>query len=62
MPQDKKFIIVNSDTIAKQMVDCGFILLSKSCGTYTFINSKDIIFNFSSVSKNEIHFTNKINI
>lgn len=62
MSQDKKFIIVTSESVADQMVSCGFNLLYMDCGKYVFINESGKNFNFSTVDKSNVFFTNKLNI
>lgn len=62
MSQNKKFIIVQSESVANQLIVHGFYLLSNVCGTYTFLNETKENFNFSSIDDKKICFTNRINI
>lgn len=62
MDNSKKFIIVQSEAVANQLVANGFVLLSNIGGIYTFINKEVENFNFSSIDITKIHFTNKLYI
>ena len=62
MSQDKKFIIVQSESVANQLIAHGFYLLSNVCGTYTFLNETKENFNFSNIPHEKVCFTNKISI
>lgn len=62
MIKSKKFIIVQSESVANQLIANGFILLSNICGTYTFINEDKESFSFSNVDANKIIFTDKLYI
>lgn len=59
---DKKFIVVQSESVANQFLASGFKLLSHVCGTYTFINEPNCKFNFSNFDMSKIRFTNKLMI
>lgn len=60
MSKLKKFIVVQSESVANQLIANGFNLLSSSCGTYTFVNEQKENFNFSSVDATKIYFTDKL--
>lgn len=62
MIKSKKFIVVQSESVANQMIAHGFILLSNVCGTYTFINDNKNGFNFSNIDASKFHFTDKLYI
>ena len=40
MAQLKKFIVVQSESVANQLIAHGFRLLSNISGTYTFVNEQ----------------------
>lgn len=60
MGNSKKFIVVQSESLANQLIANGFRLLSNVCGTYTFINDQRENFNFSNLDFTKIHFTDKL--
>jgi hypothetical protein len=60
MIKSKKFIVVQSESVANQLIANGFILLSNVCGTYTFINDKKENFNFSSIDSSKVVFTDRL--
>ena len=60
MIKSKKFIVVQSDAVANQLIANGFILLSNICGTYTFVNEHKDNFNFSSIDATKVVFTDKL--
>lgn len=60
MIKSKKFIVVQSESVANQMIAHGFILLSNICGTYTFVNEHKDNFNFSSIDTTKVVFTDKL--
>ena len=62
MDKSKNFIIVQSESVANQLIAHGFNLLSNVCGTYTFINETKEKFDFNSIDTTKMHFTNKLNI
>ena len=62
MDKSKNFIIVQSESVANQLIAHGFHLLSNVCGTYTFINETKEKFDFNSIDITKVHFTNKLNI
>ena len=60
MAKRKNFIVVQSESVANQLVAHGFNLLSENCGTYTFVNEQKENFNFSSIDATKIYFTDKL--
>ena len=62
MDNSKKFIVVQYEDVANQLIANGFILLSNIGGIYTFVNKEVENFNFSSIDVTKIHFTNKLYI
>ena len=60
MAKSKNFIIVQSESVANQLLAHGFNLLSESCGVYTFVNEQKENFNFSSIDATKIHFTDRL--
>ena len=60
MAKSKNFRIVQSESVANQLLAHGFNLLSESCGVYTFVNEQKENFNFSSIDSTKIHFTDKL--
>jgi len=60
MIKSKKFIIVQSESVANQLIAHGFHLLSNTSGTYTFINEQKESFNFSNIDFSQVHFTDKL--
>lgn len=62
MSQDKKFIIVQSESVANQLIAHGFCLLTNIGGTYTFLNETKENFKFSSLPNDKVCFTNILHI
>ena len=62
MAKSKKFIIVQSESVANQLVANGFILLSNNCGIYTFVNNAQENFTFNMFDVKELHFTDKLHL
>ena len=62
MIKSKKFIMVQSEAVANQLIASGFVLLSNNCGTYTFLNEQKGNFNFSNFDMTKVHFTDKLYI
>lgn len=60
MAQNKKFIIVQSESVANQLIAHGFRLLSNINGTYTFINEQKENMNFANIDFSKVHFTDKL--
>lgn len=61
MPQQKKFIITQDQSVSNLLIAHGFHLISNVCGTYTFMNEPNKL-NFEQFDKKLVYFTNKINI
>lgn len=62
MDKSKNFIVVQSETVANQLIAHGFHLISNVCGTCTFMNETKEKFDFNSIDTTKVHFTNKLNI
>lgn len=60
MAKSKNFIVVQSESVANQLIAHGFNLLSEMCGTYTFVNDEKKTLNFSDIDRTKIHFTDKL--
>jgi hypothetical protein len=60
MSQLKKFIITQDKSMSDQLIAHGFLLLSNSCGTYTFVNDPQKNFSFNNFDMTKIYFTNKL--
>lgn len=60
MAKDKKFIVVQSEPVANQLIAHGFRLLSNISGTYTFVNEQKENMNFSTIDFSKVHFTDKL--
>lgn len=60
MPQSKKFIITNDESVRNILIANGFCLVSDICGTYTFINSEHINFNFKSIDIKKVVYTDRL--
>ena len=61
MPQ-KKFIVTQDESVSNVLLAHGFRLVSHIGNTYTFVNETSEKFNFSSIDKTKIHFTNILHI
>ena len=59
---NKKFIVVQSESVANQLIAHGFKLLSNVCGTYTFVNDQSGHFNFDNFDMSKLRFTNQLYI
>ena len=59
---NQKFIIVQDEATAKQLVTNGFQLVSQISGTYTFMNIIPQHFNFSEVDIKKLVYTNTLAI
>ena len=59
---NQKFIIVQDEVIAKQLISNGFQLVSQVCGTYTFMNIIPQHFNFSEIDMKKLVYTNTLAI
>lgn len=60
MDKMKKFIVVQSESMANQLITHGFLLLSNNSGIYTFVNKMPDKFDFSSFDNSKFHFTDKL--
>lgn len=60
MDKMKKFIVVQSESMANHLIAHGFLLLSNVCGTYTFANCQNNKLDFSSFDNTKFYFTNKL--
>ena len=58
--KSKKFIVVQSESVANQLIAHGFHLLSNISGTYTFVNEQKENMNFSNIDFSKVHFTDKL--
>ena len=58
----KKFIIVQDEATALQLLASGFQLVSKINNTYTFINQVPQHFSFDEVDKSKLAYTNMLSI
>lgn len=56
----KKFIIVQSRSVAEKLMACGFQLVSHLYGTYTFINEPPKNFTFDVIDAKQVRFTNHL--
>ncbi len=59
---DQKFIIVQDEATANELIVSGFQLISHINGTYTFINVVPQHFNFSKVDAKKLAYTNTLAI
>lgn len=57
---DAKFIIVQDECIANQMINSGFNLVSSMNGTYTFMNVIPKHFNFENIDVKKLAYTNML--
>ena len=55
---DKKFIIVQDETVATNLIANGFQLVTQVNGTYTFMNIVPQHFNFAEVDTSKLAYTN----
>ena len=55
-----KFIIVQDETTANQLVANGFSLVSNTNGTYTFMNMVPKHFNFENIDVKKLVYTNML--
>lgn len=60
MPQLKKFIITQDQSVSNFLIAHGFRLLSNINGTYTFINEQKENMNFANIDFSKVHFTDKL--
>ena len=59
---NKKFIIVQDETIAKKLIASGFQLISQLNNTYTFMNQVPQNFNFSDIDGKKLAYTNILSL
>lgn len=59
---NKKFIIVQDETIAKKLIASGFQLVTQLNNTYTFMNQVPQHFSFDEVDKSKLAYTNILSI
>ena len=62
MPQSKKFIITQDKSMSDQLIAHGFLLLSNTSGTYTFVNQAPENFTFNEFDVKKLHFTNNLHL
>jgi len=58
--KDTKFIIVQDENIANQLMMSGFQMVSKTNGIYTFINVIPQHFNFESIDIKKLVYTDRL--
>lgn len=56
--KDKKFIMVNDELTANEMIEAGFSCISQGAGVYLFINNPPKNFRFEDVNIHNLAFTN----
>lgn len=59
---NKKFIIVQDETIAKKLIASGFYLVSQLNNTYTFMNQVPQNFSFDEIDKSKLAYSNILSI
>ena len=57
---DAKFIIVQDENIANQLIASGFSLVSNMNGTYTFMNMAPKHFCFENIDVKKLAYTNTL--
>jgi hypothetical protein len=55
---DKKFIIVQDESMATKLLANGFQIVAQVNGTYTFMNIVPQHFNFAEIDKSKLAYTN----
>lgn len=60
MPQCAKFIVVQDQDVANQLVTNGFSLVSSMNGTYTFMNIIPKHFSFENIDVKKLVYTNTL--
>ena len=58
--KDAKFIIVQDELVANQLIAAGFQLMSQINKTYTFINTIPQNFKFENIDIKKLVFTNRL--
>lgn len=59
---NKKFIIVQDETIAKKLIASGFRLVYQLNNTYTFMNQVPQNFSFGEIDKSKLAYSNILSI
>lgn len=59
---NKKFIIVQDETIAKKLIASGFQLVTQLNNTYTFMNQVPQNFSFDEIDKSKLAYSNILSI
>lgn len=59
---NKKFIIVQDESIGKKLLSSGFQLVSKLNNTYTFMNQVPQHFSFDEIDKSKLAYTNILSL
>jgi hypothetical protein len=59
---DKKFIIVQDESIANKLIASGFQVVTQVNGTYTFMNIVPQHFNFAEVDMSKLAYTNILSL
>ena len=59
---DKKFIIVQDESIANKLIASGFQIVTQVNGTYTFMNIVPQHFNFDVVDVKKLAYTNILSV
>lgn len=60
MKKNAKFIVVQDNNVANQMIASGFNLVSNINGTYTFMNVVPNHFNFEGIDIKKLVYTDKL--
>lgn len=58
--KDEKFIVVQDELVANQLIAAGFQLMSQINKTYTFINTIPQSFKFENIDIKKLAFTNRL--
>ena len=59
---NKKFIIVQDETIAKKLIASGFRLVSQLNNIYTFMNQVPQNFTFDEIDKSKLAYTSILSL
>ena len=60
MPQSKKFIMTQDKSVCDILIANGFCLLNEIGGVYTFINKRNINFNFEEIDIKKLVYTDRL--
>ena len=60
--KNKKFIMVQDEATAVKMVSCGFQLVFKANGIWTFLNAIPQHFNFNDINIKKLVYTDRITL